>query len=127
MKPSPLVLGLALQQLLVQQGITLDVLAHQMQMNPDSLSNIIHARRRFRDVTLEKLAKTEVCQKADLSLRRLKALRALDDYPVDVLALAITEAIRLDKLAGLSEELLTQLSNELTLKEPDRLAQQGVA
>jgi hypothetical protein len=120
MKASPLKLGLALQQFLMQQGSSLEALAAQMQMNPDSLSNIIHGRRRFRDVTLVKLAETPLFKQHHFTLRRLKALRALDDYTFDELVMALAEGIRLGELETTPQTLFDQLRAELQLSEADQ-------
>ena len=117
MKASPLKLGLALQHFLTQQGCSLEMLANQMQMNPDSLSNIIHGRRRFRDVTLVKLAATPLFKEHRFTLRRLKALRALDDYTFDELVMALAEGIRLGELETVPQALFDQLRAELQLSE----------
>jgi transcriptional regulator with XRE-family HTH domain len=101
MKASSKKLGLAIQLFLLQQRISLDMLAEEMNMNPDSLSNLIHGRRNFRDKTLDKLANTSFFKAGRFTFKRLKSLRALDDYPFDELVMGVLEGVRqgeIDKL-----------------------------
>jgi transcriptional regulator with XRE-family HTH domain len=115
MKASHLKLGSTLQHFLSQHGVSLEQLAVDIGMNPDSLSNIIHGRRRFRDITLEKLADTTLFKANQFSLRRLKALRALDDYSFDEIITALTEGVRLGLHEGVDDPLFASIQRELGL------------
>lgn len=106
-------LGYAIQLFLFQQGASLEQLAAEMGMNPDSLSNLIHGRRNFRNTVLERMANTPTFQAGDFSLRRLLALRSLDEYDFETLILAVLEAIRQGQVESLAPDWHEKLATEL--------------
>lgn len=98
---------------LIQQGLQIDDLAQQMGITGDSLSNLIHGRRGFKDETLEKLANTPALRKGELSLQRLRALRAMDEYSFEELILAMVEYIKLGEIERLPKNFFQQFRETL--------------
>lgn len=94
MKPSAKKLGLEIQLLLLRQGLQTEDLARQLGITPDALSNLIHGRRGFKNETLVKLAATPAMQEGGMSLSQLRALRAMDEYSLEELILAMVEYIK---------------------------------
>lgn len=128
MKASTKKLGLAVQLFLLQQRVSLDQLAQEMGMNPDSLSNLIHGRRNFRDATLRRLAATTIFEQGQFTVKRLKALRAMDDYPFDELIMAVLEGVRQGEVEKLPSDFFATLEAEfhreglpLALQEKQRV------
>ena len=117
MKASPKKLGFAIQLYLLKQGVSVDQLAQEMGLNADSLSNLIHGRRKFKNDTLARLADTPTFQKGQFSLNRLRAFRAMDEYNMEELLLAILEFIRQGEVDDLDESLFQRLRQELELAE----------
>ncbi len=105
MKASTTHLGHKIQQFLLENRAQLDDVATEMLISPDSLSNLIHGRRRFKDETLQRLAATSLFKKNEFSYETLKAYRALDEYTPDELAQAVAIAISDDsEVLSLSDE-----------------------
>lgn len=109
MKPSEKKLGLAIQLFLMRNGLQIETLAQQMGITGDSLSNLIHGRRGFKDETLEKLANTPAFQTDGLSLSQLRALRAVDEYSFEELILALVEYIRHGEIERLPKDFFHNL------------------
>ncbi len=113
MKPSDSYLGQAIQLFLLKQGYLVDELARQLEMTSEGLSNLIHGRRRFRDETLTRLAVTPIFQQGCFSLQRLKALRAMDEYNLNELILAVVEYVKRGEIERLPKDFFAQLQEEL--------------
>ncbi|MDX2084266.1 MAG: helix-turn-helix transcriptional regulator [Candidatus Melainabacteria bacterium] len=113
MKRSENSLGLAIQTLMLHQGLSVERLAREMGISADGLSNLMHGRRRFRDETLERLANTPSFSRAGFTLDKLKALRAADEYSLSQLILALVELVRHGAIAQLPEDFFDQLRREL--------------
>lgn len=109
MKPSEKRLGLAIQLLLMRNGLQIEELAQQMGITGDALSNLIHGRRRFKDDTLVKLANTPALQEEGLILSQLRALRAVDEYRFEELILALVEYIRQGEIERLPKDFFQNL------------------
>jgi transcriptional regulator with XRE-family HTH domain len=109
MKPSEKKLGLAIQLLLMRNGLQIEELAQQMGITGDALSNLIHGRRRFKDDTLVKLANTPALQQEGLLLSQLRALRAVDEYKFEELILALVEYIRQGEIERLPKDFFQNL------------------
>ncbi len=109
MKPSEKRLGLAIQLLLMRNGLQIEELAQQMGITGDALSNLIHGRRRFKDDTLVKLANTPALQEEGLLLSQLRALRAVDEYKFEELILALVEYIRQGEIERLPKDFFQNL------------------
>lgn len=109
MKPSEKRLGLAIQLLLMRNGLQIEELAQQMGITGDALSNLIHGRRRFKDDTLVKLANTATLQEEGLTLSQLRALRAVDEYKFEELILALVEYIRQGEIERLPKDFFQNL------------------
>lgn len=128
MKPSSQKLGLAIQLFLLRQGISAEALAQEMGVKPESLSNLIHGRRGFKDETLKRLATTPTFKKGHFSLKRLRALRAMDDYSFDEIILAFLESLRQGAVDELPSHFFQSLSQELAYAEfPEGFAQKQQA
>lgn len=116
MKPSGRKLGLAIQLFLMRHGMQIEDLARQMGITGDSLSNLIHGRRGFKNETLEKLANTPALQEAGISLTQLRALRAVDEYSFEELVWAVMEYIKqgeIDRLPpNFFQQMLTYMEQE---------------
>ncbi len=104
MKPSEKKLGLEIQLMLVRQGLQIETLARQMGITPDALSNLIHGRRGFKNDTLEKLAGTPAFKEAGLSLTQLRAYRAMDEYSLEELILAMVEYVKRGEIERLPQD-----------------------
>lgn len=115
MKASSHKLGLTIQLCLMRQGLSLEALAQQLDMNADSLSNLIHGRRQFKDPLLKKLADTSIIRNGKLSLAKLRALRAMDSYSFEELLLAVLESLRQGAVEDLDEACFARLRAELAL------------
>ncbi len=113
MKPALSHLGQEIQVFLLRQGQQLDSVATQMGMSPVGLSNLIHGRRRFKDATLQRLAATNIFTEGGFTLHRLRALRAMDDYAVPELLLAVMEQIKRGQLQQLSPQSFQAIREEL--------------
>lgn len=113
MKPSEKKLGLAIQLLLIQQGLQVDDLARQMGITSDALSNLIHGRRGFKNETLEKLANTSAMKAGGLTLAQLRALRAMDEYSFEELILALVEYVRQGEIERLPKDFFQQFQEHL--------------
>ena len=113
MKPSEKKLGLAIQLFLIQRGLQIDVLAQQMGITSDALSNLIHGRRGFKNETLEKLANTPALQAGGMTLAQLRALRAMDEYRFEELLLAMVEYIKQGEIERLPKDFFQQLQDSL--------------
>lgn len=113
MKPSQLKLGLMIQKYLLENRLTIDDLADELEINPDSLSNLIHGRRRFKDDTLKRLADTQIFKQGDFSYERLRAYRAVDDYTPEELLLALTEYAKDGKLDELSKQFTNNFDTQM--------------
>jgi transcriptional regulator with XRE-family HTH domain len=113
MKPSEKKLGLAIQLFLIQHGLQIDDLAQQMGITSDALSNLIHGRRGFKNETLEKLANTPALQAGRLTLRQLRALRAMDEYRFEELILALVEYIKQGEIEHLPKDFFQYFQNSL--------------
>ncbi|HEY9744890.1 MAG TPA: helix-turn-helix transcriptional regulator [Oculatellaceae cyanobacterium] len=113
MKPSEKKLGLAIQLFLIQQGLQIEDLAQQMGITSDALSNLIHGRRGFKNETLERLARTPALQAGGLTLTKLRALRAMDEYRLEELILAMVEYIKLGEIERLPKDFFQQLQKSL--------------
>jgi len=123
MKRSPTHLGQALQFFLLRHGASMEMLANEMNISPDSLSNLIHGRRRFKNDTLVTLANTSVMQRGGLTLTKLRALRAMDDYSFEEVLQAMAEFIRMGAVESLPDNFFQQFQAELELGEhPPALA-----
>ncbi len=125
MKPAASYLGQEIQVFLLRQGQLLDAVAQQMDMSPVGLSNLIHGRRRFKDATLERLANTAIFTEGGFTLPRLRSLRAMDDYTVPELLLAVMEQIKRGQLQQLSPAAFQQIRQELVRFE--NLSPEGVS
>ncbi|MEB3206247.1 MAG: helix-turn-helix transcriptional regulator [Vampirovibrionales bacterium] len=117
MKRSPTQLGQALQFFLLKQGISMEALAVEMRISPDSLSNLIHGRRRFKNDTLINLASCAIVRNGGLTLSKLRALRAMDDYTFEEILLALTEFIRMGAVESLPDNFFQQFQANLELGE----------
>lgn len=113
MKPSITKLGLEIQLFLMRQGIPVETVAEQMGITADALSNLIHGRRRFKDETLARLAATATFQQGAFTLSRLKALRALDEYGLEELILAVAEAVRQGEIERLPNDFFEMIRHEM--------------
>ncbi|MFN8615226.1 MAG: helix-turn-helix transcriptional regulator [Vampirovibrionales bacterium] len=113
MKPSDTTLGHEIQLYLVRQGATLELLAQQVGITQEALSNLIHGRRRFRDETLSALAQTPLFQQGGFSEPRLKALRAVDEYGMNELILAVAELVKRGQLETLPDCFFDDLRQEM--------------
>lgn len=113
MKQSQKYLGHQIQLYLLRRGYQVEDLSRQAGMTPEALSNLIHGRRRFKDDTLERLARTPILQEGKFSLRRLKALRAMDEYDLAELLLAIVEYVKNGEIEHLPDDFFSQLREEL--------------
>ncbi len=113
MKPSETHLGQAIQLFLIKQGYQIDALARQLEITSEGLSNLIHGRRRFRDETLERLAQTPIFQQGQFSFQRLKALRAMDEYCLNELILAVVEYVKSGEVERLPKDFFVQFQEEL--------------
>jgi len=107
-------LGHKIQQYLLARQFQVENLASQMGITPDGLSNLIHGRRRFKDDTLAKLAHTPIFQEGDITLARLKAYRAMDDYTFEELILALLEYVRQGQIDQLPPDFFDTIRQELT-------------
>ena len=114
MKPSDTLLGHDIQLFLVRQGATLEGLASQMGMSQEALSNLIHGRRRFKDDTLRRLAATPLFTLGCFSETRLKALRAVDEYAMSDLVLAVVELVKRGALDSLPDEFFDDIRQDLS-------------
>ena len=114
MKPSDTLLGHEIQLFLVRQGATLEGLASQMGMSQEALSNLIHGRRRFKDDTLRRLAATQLFTLGCFSETRLKALRAVDEYAMSDLVLAVVELVKRGALDSLPDEFFDDIRQDLS-------------
>ena len=123
MKASTKKIGLAIQLCLMRQGLSLEALAQELSMNADSLSNLIHGRRQFKDSLLLRMAETTILKQGQLSLAKLRALRAMDNYSLEELLLAIVESLRQGAVETLDEACFDRLRAELELGGfPDGMA-----
>lgn len=113
MKPSQQKLGLMIQKYLLENRLTIDDLAEELGVNPDSLSNLIHGRRRFKDDTLQRLAATKIFQQGDFTYRRLRAYRAVDDYTPEELILALAEYAKDGEFNHLPEDFVQHVDQHL--------------
>jgi len=113
MKPSSKKLGQEIQLFLLRQGYQVEDLAKEMGITSEGLSNLIHGRRRFKDATLSRLAAASLVKKGGLTVEKLKAFRAMDEYEVNELLLALLEFIKSGALDRLSETVMTQIQDEL--------------
>ena len=113
MKPSQIKLGLEIQLFLMRQGASLEELARQVEMSPDSLSNLIHGHRSFRDTTLEKLADTPLFRQAGFTLARLRSLRAVDEYSFEEIILAMVEHVKAGEIDRLPDDFFERLQSEM--------------
>ncbi len=128
MKQSPKYLGHQIQLYLLRRGVQVEDLAREMAMTAEGLSNLIHGRRRFRDETLERMAKTAIFREGGFTLHRLKALRAMDEYDLAELVLAIAEHVRNGEIERLPEDFFVQLRQELNRNGfPPALSDKGHA
>lgn len=109
MKPSEKKLGLAIQLLLMRNGLHIDDLARQMGITGDALSNLIHGRRGFKNETLTRLASCEAIRQGGMTLTQLRALRAMDEYTFEELVLAILEYIKQGELEQLPKDFLQRI------------------
>jgi len=114
MKPSDTLLGHEIQLFLVRQGATLEALASQMAISQEALSNLIHGRRRFKDETLRRLAATPLFVSGCFSESRLRALRAVDEYAMSDLVLAVVELVKRGGLDSLPDEFFDDIRQELS-------------
>jgi len=114
MKPSDTVLGHEIQLFLVRQGATLEGLASQMEVSQEALSNLIHGRRRFRDEILVRMAQTPLFLAGCFSESRLKALRAVDEYAMRDLVLAVVELVKRGALDTLPNEFFEEIRQDLS-------------
>ena len=114
MKASTSKLGLAIQLFLLRQGVSLEQLARETDLNADSLSNLIHGRRRFKDDTLRRLADSSLFKRGHFSYKKLRALKALDDYAFDELVLALLEGVRQGQVAAADGQFFQSLRDELS-------------
>ncbi|MCE3233829.1 MAG: hypothetical protein K0Q50_9 [Vampirovibrio sp.] len=113
MKPSDKKLGLAIQLFLMRNGLQIDDVAKQMGITGDALSNLIHGRRGFKNETLEKLAETPAFKNSPFSLNKLRALRAMDEYPFEELILALVEYIKQGEIERLPKDFFQRLQATL--------------
>jgi transcriptional regulator with XRE-family HTH domain len=113
MKPAETIIGQEIQYFLLQQGAQLDSLAKQMKLTSEALSNLIHGRRRFKDSTLVNMANTELFTNGNFSLKRLKALRAMGEYEMSELILAVLNYIKRGEVQHLPDDFFAELSIEL--------------
>jgi transcriptional regulator with XRE-family HTH domain len=118
MKPASSYLGQELQVFLLRQGAQLDELARQVGLSAVGLSNLIHGRRQFRDETLQRLSETPLLIDGGFTLRRLKALRAMDDYSMEELIVSVLEYVKADGVGGLPEEFFEEIQQELARFRP---------
>ena len=114
MKPSDTLLGHEIQLFLVRQGATLEGLASQMEVSQEALSNLTHGRRRFKDDTLRRLAETPLFVAGCFSQSRLKALRAVDEYAMSELVLAVVELVKRGALDTLPNEFFDEIRHDLS-------------
>ncbi|MGE0200046.1 MAG: helix-turn-helix domain-containing protein [Candidatus Melainabacteria bacterium] len=91
MKPAASTLGLKIQQIMLENRVSVEALAQDICMSPDSLSNLIHGRRRFKDDTLERIAATKAFVASGMTIQKLKAYRAMGDYDFPEIILAFLE------------------------------------
>lgn len=113
MKASEKILGQELQVFLLRQGKPLEALAQQMKMTSEGLSNLIHGRRRFKDDTLKRLSETAIMKEGEFSLQKLKALRAMDEYSMSELVLAVVEFVKRGEIERLPADFFDQIRHEL--------------
>lgn len=113
MKPSAYYLGQEIQYYLLRQRVLLEQLADEMGVTQEALSNMIHGRRRFKDETLKAMANTPLFNKGGFTLRRLRALRAMDEYDLSELMLAVLEHIKQGQLDALPDDFFDPLIDEL--------------
>lgn len=118
MKPATSHLGQEIQMFILRHGAQLDQLAQEMGISSVGLSNLIHGRRSFRDETLSKLAATPLMMAGGFTLRRLKAFRAMDEYEVDEMVLAVLEYVKRHGVAALPNNFFDQLQGDLRRFEP---------
>ena len=113
MKPSKTKLGLKVQQILLESRLQVDDLAAAMGMTADGLSNLIHGRRRFKDDTLKKLADTPIITRSGVTLEKLKAYRAMDEYSFEEIILALIEYVRQGAIDRLPSDFFHRFQNEV--------------
>lgn len=113
MKSSKQKLGLAIQLFMIRNNIKTEDLAQQIGITGDALSNLIHGRRGFKNETLEKLANTPSFITGGMSLTYLRALRAMDEYTLEELIIAMTEYIREGGIENLPPNFSGQLQENL--------------
>lgn len=113
MKPSGRKLGLAIQLFLMRQGLQIEDLAKQMGITGDSLSNLIHGRRGFKNETLVKLAGTAAFKEGGMTLTQLRALRAMDEYSFEELILAMMEYIKQGEIERLPKDFFQRIQTTL--------------
>ena len=113
MKSSGTKLGLEIQMFLLRQGKSVEDVAEQMGITGDALSNLIHGRRRFKNETLERLAKTAIFKHGGFTRMRLMALRALDEYDLGQLVLAVAEAVRQGEIERLDGDFFEPIRREM--------------
>lgn len=113
MKPSKTKLGHKIQQYLLERRYPVEQLAAEMGITGDGLSNLIHGRRRFKDETLKKLAATPIFKEGNFTLSRLKAYRAIDEYSLEEIVLALAVCVRQGELADLDACFFDNLHQEL--------------
>ncbi|MEB3245539.1 MAG: helix-turn-helix transcriptional regulator [Vampirovibrionales bacterium] len=118
MKKSSTYLGQAIQFFLLKHGASMDLLASQMNISPDSLSNLIHGRRRFKNETLVKLAKTPLMASGEMTLTKLKAMRVMDEYSFEELLHALVEFIRQGSIEALADDFFVQFQAEIERIDP---------
>lgn len=114
MKPSAYFLGQEIQYYLLRHSVSLEQLSEETGISQEGLSNLIHGRRRFKDETLQKLAGSATFNKGGFTLRRLKALRAMDEYELSELVLAVLEHIKQGRLDTLPDDFFEPLVQELS-------------
>lgn len=113
MKPSSTKLGLKIQQLLLEKRLQVDDLASAMGITADGLSNLIHGRRRFKDDTLEKLADTPIFKDSGITVTKLKAWRAMDEYSFEEIILALIEYVRQGEIDRLNTDFFLRFQDEM--------------
>lgn len=113
MKPSEKKLGLEIQLFLMRQGMQIDDLARQMGITADALSNLIHGRRGFKNDTLEKLANTPAFREGGVTQTQLRAYRAMDEYSLEELILAMVEYVKQGGIERLPKDFFARFQSAL--------------
>ncbi len=113
MKPSDRKLGLAIQLFLMRNNMQIEDLARQMGITGDSLSNLIHGRRGFKNETLERLANTPALKEGGMSLTQLRALRAIDEYSFEEVVRAMMEYVKQGEIDRLPKDFFEQILSSM--------------